>query len=136
MKKIPITFSLIIYLFLAAAASQDKPDGKSPCQSVNGTQAEANACALLKYRQAAAEMKRLYKRLVSELSKSSDNGELKQKLEQAQSLWLLYRDTHCESEALIYLGGSLRPAIYKSCLASITEERTERMKMFLAAIKQ
>ena len=134
MKKIIITFGLIICVFPATAVLQSKPDGKSPCRSVNGTQAESNACARLKYRQADGEMKEVYRRLISELSKYSNDGKLRRKLEQAQWLWLLYRDANCGSEALIYHGGSIRPAVYNSCLSSITEGRTKRIKIFFETI--
>ena len=137
MKKILITLCLIAYICSATVISQEKlDDRKSPCDGTNGTQAEANACARLKYKQAEAEMNRVYKRLITELSGYGDDGRLQEKLRRAQSLWLRYRDANCDSEALIYQGGSIRPAVYNSCLASMTEERTKRMKTILAEIKQ
>jgi uncharacterized protein YecT (DUF1311 family) len=92
------------------------------------------ACARAKYKQADAEMNRVYEQLMSELA--GDDDKARQKLRQAQLLWLQYRDANCESEASIYEGGSIRPAIYSLCLASVTQERTKRMRAFLAATRQ
>jgi uncharacterized protein YecT (DUF1311 family) len=63
-------------------------------------------------------------------------GRDQRKLEKAQSLWLRYREANCESEASIYEGGSIRPAIYSTCLASVTRERADRLRSFLAEVRQ
>lgn len=81
-------------------------------------------------------MKHVYDQLLSELSGFGSEGKAEQKLRQAQSAWLQYRDANCESEASIYEGGSIRPAVYYSCLASITQERVARMKEFLKETRQ
>lgn len=109
---------------------QKKGAVKSPCID-NETQADANPCARYKYEKADAEMNRVFGQLTSELV--GFNGA--EKLRQAQMLWLKYRDANCESEASIYEGGSIRPAVYSHCLASRTQERTMRMKAFLAEVK-
>ena len=67
---------------------------------------------------------------------AGDDNKDQQKLRQAQLVWLRYRDANCESEASIYDGGSIRPAVYSTCLASITQERTRRMRAFLAVTRQ
>ncbi|MFN2511088.1 MAG: lysozyme inhibitor LprI family protein [Pyrinomonadaceae bacterium] len=88
--------------------------------------ADANACARHQYEKADVEMNRVYGQLMSELAGEDDKNQ--RKLRQAQMLSLKYRDSNCESEASIYEGGSIRPAIYSHCLASITQERTRRLK--------
>jgi uncharacterized protein YecT (DUF1311 family) len=119
--------------FTIVALPQKKEARKSPCEGTE-TQAEANACARAKYKQAEVEMNRVYEQLMAELAGDDDTNQ--QKLRHAQLLWLQYRDTNCESEASIYEGGSIRPAIYSLCLASVTHERTKRLKAFLAAARQ
>jgi uncharacterized protein YecT (DUF1311 family) len=136
MKTILISLLFITHFLGMVALSQQKGAGPSPCESNSGTQAEANACARRKYHQADAEMGRVYGQLLSELSRYRYGGMDQQKLKHAQSRWLKYRDANCESEASIYEGGSIRPAIYYACLGSITEERTQRMRAFLAVIRQ
>jgi uncharacterized protein YecT (DUF1311 family) len=101
---------------------------ETPCGKY-GTQAEANACARRDYEKAEAEMKRVYEQLITELDGRA--GERGRKLEKAQSLWVQYREATCESEASIYEGGSIRPAIYNGCLASVTRERSGRLRGFL-----
>lgn len=131
MKRLVVTL-IVINLFNSVALPQKKGATKSPCEG-NETQAGANACARYKYEKADAEMNRVYGQLMSQLAGENDKDQ--QKLRQAQSLWLQYRDANCESEASIYEGGSIRPAIYGHCLASVTEERTRRIKAFLAEVK-
>lgn len=136
MRTILISLFFITHLLGMVATSQQLGTGASPCESNGGTQAEANACARYKYNQANAEMSRVYEQLMSELSGDRDDGKGQGKLKEAQSLWLKYRDANCDSEASIYEGGSIRPAIYYACLASVTEERTRRMRAFLATMRQ
>ena len=104
-----------------------------PCGKY-GTQSEANACARRDYEKAEAELKGVYEQLVTELA--GRDGEGRWKLEKAQSLWLQYREAACESEASIYEGGSIRPAIYNGCLAGVTRERADRLRGFLAEVRQ
>ena len=132
MKRILVSLIIITCFLCTVALPQKKGAGKSPCVG-NQTQAGANACARYKYEQADAEMNRVYLKLMSELAGFDVKDQ--EKLKQAQMLWLKYRDSNCESEASIYEGGSIRPAIYGHCLASITQERTRRMKAFLAEVK-
>ena len=104
-----------------------------PCGKY-GTQAEANACARRDFEKAEAELKGVYEQLVAEFA--GRDGEGRRKLEKAQSLWLQYREAACESEASIYEGGSIRPAIYNGCRASVTRERANRLRGFLAQVRQ
>ena len=119
-----------------AAISQEKQAGSSPCESSTGTQAEANACARHKYKQADIGMNKVYEQLMTELAGFGSDGKTQHKLRQAQSIWLQYRSANCESEASIYEGGSILPAVHYSCLASMTEERTRRMRELLAVTRQ
>ncbi|MCA1635967.1 MAG: DUF1311 domain-containing protein [Acidobacteria bacterium] len=61
--------------------------------------------------------------------------EVQEKLRKAQSLWLEYRDATCASEASHVTGGSLYPLIHHTCLASVTKERTKRLKAFLTEMR-
>jgi uncharacterized protein YecT (DUF1311 family) len=133
MKRILIGVVMVICLLSASSLSQEKRGSEVPCGE-NGTQAEANACARREYQKADAEMNKLYGRLMTELADYRGNDQ--QKLQRAQVLWLQYRDANCESEASIYQGGSIRPAVYNSCLASVTRERAQRLAEFLATTTQ
>lgn len=122
-----------ICLITANALAQKKTANGIPCGE-NATQPEANACARREYQKADAEMNKVYGRLMTELAEY--NGTQQEKLRRAQLLWLQYRDANCESEASIYEGGSIRPAVHNTCLASVTQERTRRLAEFLATTKQ
>jgi uncharacterized protein YecT (DUF1311 family) len=134
MKRILISLILVICPLSLSAPAQKRGAEKSPCEGTSGTQAEANACARDRHARAEAEMKRVYEQLMSELA--GYEGTEQQKLREAQTLWLQYRDANCESEASIYEGGSIRPAVYSTCLASMTRERTRRLRAFLAVTRQ
>ena len=136
MKTILMSLVFLTGFYGVAGLPQEKRVGKSPCESDGGTQGEANVCARHRYQQADASMNRVYERLMTELSGYGSDGKAQQKLRQAQSLWLQYRDAGCESEASIYEGGSIRPAVYYTCLASMTRERTRRLRAFLSVTKQ
>ena len=49
----------------------------------------------------------------------------------AQRGWIDYRDGHCETEGAQFAGGSIRPLIVNSCLASMTRERTEELRQLI-----
>jgi uncharacterized protein YecT (DUF1311 family) len=126
----------VICLFTCNAFSQSKKKITRAACGNFGTQAEANECARREYEAANREMNEIYQSLLTALGEGS-NGEqdqLKQKAAQAQ--WLKYRDAECESEASIYKGGTMQPAIYNRCLAAVSRERTKRLKAFLAETKQ
>ena len=92
-----------------------------------------NVCSRRDYEKADAEMKKVYQQLMLELAGYESNP--RPKFEEAQSLWLKYREANCDSEASLYEGGSIRPTIYYSCLADITRERTRKLKAFLVEIR-
>ena len=129
-----LTGALIVVCSLSVTAlSRRHSSSEDPCGKY-GTQAEANACARRDFAKAEAEMKGIYEQLVTEFA--GGDGDERRKLEKAQSLWLQYREAACESEASIYEGGTIRPAIYSSCLASVTRERTGRLRGFLAEVRR
>lgn len=133
MKRILIGLIVIICSLSAVSHSQEKKVSSPPCGEF-GTQAEANACARREYQKVYAEMVAEYDRLMTELAGYGDKHQ--QRLRRAQASWLQYRDANCESEASIYEEGSIRPAVYYSCLASVTRERARRLEELLVVTGQ
>jgi uncharacterized protein YecT (DUF1311 family) len=133
MKRILIGIITLTCSLSAVSQSQEKRASYPPCGEY-GTQAEANACARREYQKVEAEMVAVYDRLMTELA--SYEGKHQQRLRRAQASWLQYRDANCESEASIYEEGSIRPAVYYSCLASVTRERAKRLEEFLVVTRQ
>ena len=122
----------LICLILMCAAStsilaQKKKTATKPCKNAM-SQAEINLCTRRTFEDATVEMTKVLAKVKQEIS--SYEGAL-EKLELAQSKWLEYRDAACESEAVLYAGGSIRPTILNTCLASVTQERTRRLNTFL-----
>jgi len=133
MKRILLAIVAIIFSMSVSTQSQDKTAHEVPCSN-HGTQAEANACARLDYQKANVEMIKSYDQLMTELV--DYGGKAPQMLQRAQASWTQYREMNCESEASIYEGGSIRPAVYYSCMASVTRERSRRLAEFLAVTRQ
>ena len=99
------------------------------CGSNLDSAGEAIICAYFASKKADAEMTRVYEQLTSKLSGSDRDAQ--EKLTKAQSLWLGYRDATCDSEASHLVGGSLYSQVRNSCLASVTRERTHRLKAYV-----
>lgn len=91
---------------------------ETDCSRDDLPQQSMNICAAQAYRQADAELNRLYKRVMADLS-----PERRQQLLTAQLAWLKYRDAHCKFEADAWKGGSMAPFIHGTCMAQLTRER-------------
>lgn len=132
MRRIFNTTIVSICLLGVAVFPQKKKPERDPCKDPM-SQVEMNLCSRRNYEKADAEMNKVYKQLMLELARYETNH--RPKFQEAQLLWLKYRDAYCDSEASVYEGGSIRPTIYYSCLASVTQDRTRRLRAFLIEIK-
>lgn len=123
---------LVVFCFLLglAALAQKRRVQRLPCEKTAVTQLEMNNCAHQEYVKADAEMNRVYKQLMSVLT--ADQAKDQTKLREAQRAWVKYRDANCESESSLNEGGTIYPMVYDFCLASMTEERTKRLRDMLA----
>ncbi|MFL6212093.1 MAG: lysozyme inhibitor LprI family protein [Pyrinomonadaceae bacterium] len=101
--------------------------GKHPCEQA-GTQYEATECAGREYKQADAELNKVYQQVLKQEDKDGQA-----RLRAAQLSWLKFRDTECEYEAGDYIGGTMRPMVAAFCLAAVTNERTKQLKEILRA---
>jgi uncharacterized protein YecT (DUF1311 family) len=119
--------SILICVACMTINAQKKKAVNDPCKNAM-SQAEINLCTRRSYEAANAEMIKVLSLVRKEVS--TYEGAL-EKLETSQLKWVEYRDAACESEAVLYTGGSIRPTILNSCLTSITTERTKRLKVFL-----
>lgn len=127
MKRICRSLLFVACIFgCADALAQTTPPPKTPCKQDAQTQVELNNCARRAFEEADAEMNRVYRLYLKDLS--GDDAKAREKVRAAQLAWLKYRDAHCLVEAMINEGGSIYPLVYSGCLASVTAERTRRMK--------
>ena len=123
---------LLICLLNTHSFSQKKSKPKNPCQDAM-SQGEINMCTRRGFEQADAELLRVVEKVKFEV-KGYEGAAITFQI--AQEKWLAYRDATCESEAIIYMGGSIRPTILNTCLTSVTLERTQRLKAFLSEMNQ
>lgn len=113
--------ALVALVALApAVAAQDVP-----CDP-EGSQVELNACAAEAFRDADAEMNRVYQQVLRAVSEG-----VEARVRAAQRAWLPFRDAHCDVEAAVAEGGSMQPMVRGFCLAAVTEERTEHLRGYL-----
>jgi uncharacterized protein YecT (DUF1311 family) len=132
MNRIFETAFIITCVFAVVVSAQKKDTERDPCKDPM-SQFDNNLCSRRESETADAEMNMAYKRLLQELS--GFKSDHRPKFREAQLLWRKYRDANCESEASVYEGGTIRPTIYYSCLASITRERANRLKAFFVEIR-
>ena len=79
----------------------------------------------MKYKQADAEMNRIYK-----MARDTCDSAGKERLKKAQLVWIKYRDLCCEAEAMIYEGGSMSGLACSNCMIDVTKERSERLRAY------
>lgn len=87
-----------------------------------------NATAYASYKKADAQLNKVYKQLMTILTKKE-----KPLLIQAEKDWVKFRDSHCKFEASQYEGGSIQPLINYNCLQESTKKRIAEIK---ASIKK
>lgn len=130
----------IIALFLVAhpAASQDINCEDSSAPETQ-TQMGMNYCSYQDYQKADRALNVVWPQIKAKMKALDEsnkewmpeqaNGE--ENLLKAQRAWIEYRDGHCTAEGAEYAGGSIRPLIESSCLATLTRRRTEELLLML-----
>ena len=104
-------------------ARDDADEG--PCPDAMNQHA-MNQCAASAFRQADAELNKIYRQLMNDAGTAE-----KAKLRAAQLAWIKFRDAHCDYESFGNTGGSIYPMVYSFCLAGVTAERTKQFKEIL-----
>lgn len=99
-----------------------------------GNQQEMNVCAEEDFKKADAELNKVYKAL---LQNEKYDAMFIKKLRESQKAWIKFRDSEldatfsCEDSALV-CWGSMYPMCYHTYKAKMTNNRTERLKKYLA----
>ena len=94
-----------------------------PCDNPQ-TQAEMNACSFTDYKEADAELNKVYREVMAKLNNKPKRRNL---LKKAELAWIKFRDAQSEYEASEFWGGSMSVGFYFDSLASITKERIEEL---------
>ena len=115
--------ALAAALALSPAAAQD-----SAACAAAATQAALNQCADAAFKQADAEMNRLYRQQMAYLG-----GERGKRLQASQRAWLKYRDSACLYETGPRAqSGSIWPMQTALCQAAFTRQRNEVLKGYVS----
>nr|WP_223877819.1 lysozyme inhibitor LprI family protein [Histidinibacterium aquaticum] len=85
-----------------------------------------NACAARDYEAADTMLNAVWGEAIA----AARSGGLGDELLDAQRAWLPFRDAACEAEAALFAGGSMAPMVRSFCLARLTEQRTEDLRLF------
>ena len=128
MKKALLSLLLALLLPVAALA-QDQND---PCENAETT-LEINDCMGEVFKQADAELNRVYKAAMAYIDEfdhvpADKRKEWKEKLRDAQRDWITFKEKDCEIVYYEWWLGSGATAAALGCLISKTETRTEELK--------
>jgi uncharacterized protein YecT (DUF1311 family) len=93
------------------------------------SQHEMNQEAEDGYRQADAELNRVYRALLPRLPAA-----VQDKLIDAQLAWIKFRDAEAEAHAWEFEGGSMYPFLYYASLEHTTKERTRDLRIWLESL--
>ena len=117
-----LTAAAVVITLLAPAAARGQTE-EDPCAPEAQRSPQLMACAERKFREAAAELKRVRDGLYSDLGPRP-----RVKFRAAERSWLGYRKSNCDAEASIYEGGTIQPLIQLRCMARLTQERAGEIR--------
>jgi uncharacterized protein YecT (DUF1311 family) len=94
----------------------------APCNKPS-TGAEETACFVAEDRKADLKLNQLYQRTMRSLDNDGRDA-----LQQAQRIWIQFRDANCSAEEGLYRGGSAASMVKYACLEAMTRHRTEELQ--------
>lgn len=97
----------------------------APCRDA-GSNAEVTQCFVTASQAADKQLNEVYARVRQVLSPDEQ-----EQLQEAQRLWVKFRDANCTAERSLYGGGTAAPMVYEACLEADTRQRiTELNTMY------
>ena len=90
------------------------------------TTVEINECTGREAKAADRQLNQTYQKLRPKISTKQ-----RQRLTQAQSEWIKFRDRTCEYEAGEWEGGTGASAAYSACISRVTQQRTADLQRYL-----
>jgi uncharacterized protein YecT (DUF1311 family) len=91
-----------------------------------GSNVEYKECARRAYQAADRRLNQVYQQVLSRVK-----GEERQKLIEAEEVWIQFRDRHCDFQVYRNRGGTGYGGFLSNCLEQITNERTAHLKSYL-----
>jgi uncharacterized protein YecT (DUF1311 family) len=106
----------------------------SPAASAQGcgeqsTQADLDVCADKDFQAADKALNQTFREIETRLSEDPDG---KQRLIAAQKAWIGFRDAECDFQTFHSRDGSIYPMLVSECMTTLTKNRTEALKVYLA----
>jgi uncharacterized protein YecT (DUF1311 family) len=86
------------------------------------TQPELSACAGKDAQAADAELNRVYGQLIAKYDEPNRNA-----LVLSERAWIIYRDTECNYETALSLGGTIHPMMVALCMTAKAKARTKEL---------
>jgi uncharacterized protein YecT (DUF1311 family) len=137
--------NLLLFLLLlfvpATLNAQNSSVPQTPCDDEGLSQMEMNDCAAVGYKQAEADLNKVYRKAMHSMSEDvaeaqEEGNHLQIKCQQtgipnlkkAEPEWLSYRRIQCDATAQRYEGGSMMLMTYSQCLKTLTDERIADLK--------
>lgn len=109
-------------LFLSSnSLAQHMNAADAPCRDA-ASGAEETQCFVTASQVADKQLNDTYARVRQVLS--SDEQE---QLQEAQRLWLKFRDANCTAERNLYGKGTAAPMVYAACITADTQQRTSEL---------
>ncbi|HZS48610.1 MAG TPA: lysozyme inhibitor LprI family protein [Blastocatellia bacterium] len=124
-----VLFAAIFLMLMSIGAFTQTKKKADPCDSATN-QVEMNNCAEREFKAADAQLNKVYNQVMTKLE-----GEHKTKLKEAELAWIKYRDTNCDCETFLNLGGTIYPLVYNGCLTRMTNNRIKELKDLLDEVK-
>lgn len=115
--------SVLLLLPLSALASD-------PCDNATSTP-EINQCGQIAHQKADRQLNQTYRAAIQRINETLDDAQVRrqttQSLVAAQRLWVQFRDKDCGAIYRFWSGGTIRGAMYWSCMRERTEARTKEL---------
>ncbi len=121
---------IALWLPAAPATAQQAPD--IDCDNAV-VQMELTYCAEKDWEAADAELNTAYSAAMKSMRAmdaelSADLKGAAEALKEAQRAWIPYRDKACAAAGFLARGGSMEPMLVYSCLAELTDQRTQQLE--------
>lgn len=124
--------AILLALWLPAAPASAQQDPGIDCENAT-VQMELTYCAEKDWEAADKELNTAYAAAMKAMRAmdadlSADLKGAAEALKEAQRAWVPYRDKACAAAGFLARGGSMEPMLVYSCLAELTEQRTQELE--------
>ena len=132
-KSILLLLALLITPLFIFADSETEFD-VTKCYDTAKSSEELNACASEDYAQADQKLNQVYTKLIEQIKGNINPDAIEQsdtaietlnRLVASEKAWILYRDTQCNFEGTVMIGGEGESVVITGCLSRLTKERAK-----------